>query len=61
MASLNRQNIDRRNPDRRDPMPAPYSLTERRETNRRSYLDRRNDQMWRFSWLRMSISQQLAA
>jgi len=61
MTTINRQDNDRRAPDRRKAAPSSYTFTERRETARRGYVDRRNTSSWRFSWLRMSVSYQLAA
>jgi len=61
MTSINRQKNDRRTPDRRNSAPVSFTMTDRRETARRGYMDRRDTPFWRFSWLRMSVSQQLAA
>jgi len=61
MTSISRQDNDRRAPDRRKSAPPSHTFTERRETSRRGYMDRRDTPFWRFNWLRMSVSQQLAA
>jgi len=61
MTTINRQDNDRRAPERRKSVLSSYTMTDRRETARRGYLDRRGTQPWRFSWLRMSVSHQLAA
>ena len=59
MTTLNRQNVDRRRPDRRSADLVFYGNQERRDNMRRGYVDRRNDPVWQFSWLRVAVSQHL--
>jgi|GEM_PF-4744138 len=57
---VSRKQEDRRHCERRmanDDLPLGV---ERRKTERRTYFDRRNDNTWRFSWLRKCLSVQLA-
>ncbi len=56
MSQMFRQNADRRAPDRRQYKIHSGKGLERRNINRRCYLDRRGDLHWHYSWLRISIS-----
>ncbi len=58
---LNRQNVDRRKPDRRIFTGEQFDGPDRRSVSRRDYLDRRSNEAWRFSWLRVTLTHQLAA
>jgi hypothetical protein len=55
-----RKNVERRMPDRRRFFAPSYNGQERRTASRRDYQDRRSADFWRFSWLRMTVSGQLA-
>ena len=57
---VNRNKSDRRTPDRRSFSFAAYRGGDRRQLSRRAYLDRRSAEFWRFSWLRVTLAQQLA-
>jgi len=54
-----RQIDDRRKPNRRRSSLASYDRADRRNAIRRSYMDRRDNPVWRYSWLRISVSQHL--
>lgn len=56
-----RKNVERRMPDRRRLFAEAYNGQERRTASRRDYLDRRSSDFWRFSWLRVTVSEQLAS
>ncbi len=73
MTSTIRQAAERRKPDRRNTDLKSFHnqqssggdrssvRQERRSEVRRYDVDRRSDMYWRFSWLRLCITQQLAA
>ncbi len=60
MTFKDRQKTDRRRPERRAPTSKPVSVERRSKQLRRSATDRRSSPYWRFSWLRLCVSQQLS-
>ncbi len=60
MQTNDRRPNDRRQTDRRNSLSGGCIDIERRVAVQRSYKDRRGDQLWKFSWLRTSLSRQLS-